>query len=45
MERVSNVPRDKKTGILIVPGYHDRGKPTSEPDREPLDKITSFNSY
>ena len=45
MKRVLNVPRDKKIDVLIALGYYDRGKPTSEPDREPLDKIASFNSY
>ena len=40
-----NVPRDKKIDILIALGYYDRGKLGSEHTREPIDKISSFNSY
>jgi len=40
-----NVPRDKKIDILIALGYYDKEKVKAEHDREPLDKIASFNSY
>ena len=40
-----NVPHSKKIDILIALGYYDKDKVRSEHGREPLDKITSFNSY
>ena len=40
-----NIPRDKKVDILIALGYYDRERLTATHDREPLDKIASFNSY
>ena len=40
-----NVPDNKKIDILIALGYYDREKLGSEHDREPMDKIASFNSY
>ena len=40
-----NVPHSKKIDILIALGYYDKDKVGSEHGREPLDKITSFNSY
>ena len=40
-----NVPHSKKIDILIALGYYDREKLGAEHDREPIDKITSFNSY
>lgn len=40
-----NVPQQKKIDILIAMGYCESGKAGSEHDREPLDKIASFNSY
>ena len=40
-----DVPRSKKIDILIALGYYDRDKMPPEHGREPLDKISSFNSY
>ena len=40
-----NVPQNKKVDILITLGYYDRKKTCSGHDREPMDKIASFNSY
>jgi len=40
-----NVPQNKKVDILIALGYYDKEKIRSEHDREPMDKIMSFNSY
>ncbi|MBA7680726.1 putative NAD(P)H nitroreductase [subsurface metagenome] len=40
-----NVPQNKKVDILITLGYYDRKKTRSGHDREPMDKIASFNSY
>ena len=40
-----NVPRNKKVDILIALGYYDKETVRAEHDREPLDKIASFNSY
>lgn len=45
VKSILNVPRRKKIDILLALGYYDREKVTSEHDREPIDKITSFNSY
>ena len=40
-----NVPYGKKIDILIALGYYDKEKIGPEHGREPLDKISSFNSY
>jgi len=40
-----NVPQPKKIDILIALGYYDPAKVNSEHNREPTDKISSFNSY
>ncbi len=40
-----NVPQQKKIDILIALGYYDPAKLSAEHDREPIDKIASFNSY
>ncbi len=40
-----NIPQPKKIDILIALGYYDRGKLGPEHGREPIDKISSFNSY
>ena len=42
---ILNIPQGKKIDILIALGYYDRGKLGPEHDREPIDKIASFNSY
>jgi len=45
IKRILNIPQDKKIDIIIAMGYHDGEKLTLEHDREPVDKISSFNSY
>lgn len=45
VKEVLNVPQDRKIDILIAMGYYDRKKTVMEHNREPLDKITSFNLY
>jgi len=45
VKSVLNVPRNKKIDILIALGYYDKKKLKPEHDREPLEKISSFNSY
>ena len=39
------IPQRKKIDMLIALGYYDREKLVPEHDREPMDKIASFNSY
>ena len=39
------IPQGKKIDMLIALGYYDREKLGPEHDREPMDKIASFNSY
>jgi nitroreductase len=39
------IPRSKKIDVLIVLGYYDDKKQGTPHDREPLEKISSFNSY
>ena len=38
-----HIPKSKKIDVLIALGYYDRGKLGPAHDREPLDKIASFN--
>jgi nitroreductase len=45
VKKVLNIPRAKKIDIIIALGYDDREEPDTEYDREPIDKIASFNSY
>jgi nitroreductase len=45
VKSVLKVPKDKKVDILIALGYYDTGRVRSKHDREPIDKIASFNSY
>jgi len=45
VKSVLNIPQRKKIDILIALGYYDREKLGSEHDREPIDKIASFNAY
>ena len=45
VKSILNIPKPKKIDILIALGYYDREKLGSEHGREPMDKITSFNSY
>ena len=45
VKSILNVPRNKKIDVLIALGYYDRENVCLEDDREPMDKIASFNSY
>lgn len=42
---ILNIPTHEKADILIALGYYDKAKLRSEHDREPMEKIASFNSY
>lgn len=45
VKSVLNIPQHKKIDMLIALGYYEGEKLPSEHDREPIDKIASFNSY
>jgi len=45
IKSVLKIPKHKKIDIVIALGYYDRQKLGPEHDREPLEKIASFNSY
>ncbi len=45
VKKVLNIPKEKKVDILIALGYHDEKKSKAAHDREPLEKIASFNAY
>jgi len=45
VKSILNIPQDKKIDILIALGYYNKENVCIEHDREPLDKIASFNSY
>jgi len=45
VKSVLEIPHRKKIDVLIALGYYDREKLGPEHDREPIDKIVSFNSY
>jgi len=45
VKSILNIPQQKKIDVLIALGYYDREKLGPEHDREPMDKIASFNSY
>ena len=45
VKKVLNIPSDKKVDILIALGYYDPARINLEHNRDPLDKISSFNSY
>jgi len=40
-----NVPAGKKIDVVIALGYYNKDKVKSEYNREPLEKVSSFNSY
>ncbi|MFC1951985.1 nitroreductase family protein [Chloroflexota bacterium] len=42
---ILNIPRSKKIDIVIALGYYDKAKVRSAHSREPIDKMSSFNSY
>jgi len=45
VKTILNIPQDKKIDIVIALGYYDRTKLGPKHGREPIEKITSFNSY
>ena len=45
VKAVLKVPQEKKVDILIALGYYDPATVSPEYNREPIDKIASFNSY
>jgi len=45
VKSILNVPEEKKIDALIALGYYDRQEVSPEHDREPMEKIASFNSY
>jgi len=45
VKSILNIPKRKKIDILIALGYYAMEKVVSKHDREPIDKIASFNSY
>jgi len=45
VKTILNIPQDKKIDIIIALGCYDRTKLGPEHDREPIEKIASFNSY
>jgi len=45
VKSVLNIPKDKKIDVLLALGYYDKEKIKLGHNREPLDKISSFNSY
>ncbi len=44
VKSILNIPQQKKIDILIALGYYDREKARSH-NKEPIDRIASFNSY
>jgi len=45
VKSILGIPQRKKVDMLIALGYYDREKLGPEHDREPMDKIASFNLY
>ena len=45
VKSILNVPKNKRVEILIAAGYYNRENVCLEDDREPMDKIASFNFY
>jgi nitroreductase len=45
VKSVINIPRDRKLDILIALGYYSKDSLGPEHGREPIEKISSFNSY
>ena len=45
VKSILNIPQRKKIDIVIALGYYDREKLGPEHNREPIDKIASFNAY
>ncbi len=45
VKTILKIPKDRRVDILIAVGYYDRGKIDQPHKREPMEKITAFNSY
>ena len=45
VKSILNIPKRKKIDIIIALGYYDRDKLGPGHDREPINRIASFNSY
>ena len=45
IKSILNVPKDKKIDVLLALGYYNEDGMSTEHDREPMEKIASFNSY
>lgn len=45
VKSILSIPQDKKVDILIALGYYDKEKGVKGHDREPIDKMSSFNAY
>ena len=45
VKSVLGVPKDKKIDVLLAVGYYDSQNVGPGHDREPLEKMTSFNGY
>jgi nitroreductase len=45
VKKALSIPKDKKIDVLIALGYYDKKKVKSTHDREPLEKVASFNAY
>ncbi len=45
VKKALSIPKDKKIDVLIALGYYDKKKMKSTRDREPLEKVASFNAY
>ena len=44
VKKALSIPKDKKVDVLLALGYYDEKKAKREYDREPLEKIASFNA-
>ena len=45
VKKALSIPKGKKIDVLIALGYHDEKKVKTAHDREPLEKVASFNAY
>ena len=45
VKKALSIPKGKKIDVLIALGYYDKKKVKSNHDREPLEKVASFNAY
>ncbi|KPK21035.1 MAG: hypothetical protein AMJ70_07220 [Dehalococcoidia bacterium SG8_51_3] len=45
VKKALGIPKDKKIDVLIALGYYNKKKVKSAQNREPLEKVASFNAY